>query len=132
MATQYGTPSRITVAKVLLIIGLLAVTYLGLAFVPPYLAYWRADAVLHDEATRLRQRRSDSQTWEQLAWESARRLRDRLVKLLKVEQQDLHVSVRREKRVIDIQVEWKAQARFLFTSKTKVLRFKREVRTEKN
>jgi hypothetical protein len=130
MATQYGKPSRITLAKVLLTLSLLAVVYLGYAFVPPYARYWSADSVLNDEASKVYQRRGQTDGWDKIQWEAARRIRGRLEGALKVDPRDIYVAVEREKDAFVIKTRWKAEAKFLFIGKSKVLNFQREIRTE--
>jgi len=130
MATQYGKPSRITVAKVLLTAGLLAAVYFGIAFIPPYARYWSADEVLRDEASRVYQRRNQTDGWDKIQWETARRIRSRMEGTLKVDQRDIFVTLERQKDAFVIKVKWLAQAKYPFIGKSKALTFTREIRTE--
>ena len=130
MPTQYGQPSRITLAKVLLTLGLAAAVYLGFAFIPPYARYWSADSVLKDEGSKVYQRRNEKEGWDRIQWETARRIRSRLEETLKVDQRDIFVTLAREKDAFVIKVKWKAHARYPFIGKSKVLTFEREIRTD--
>ena len=126
MATKYGQPSRITTAKVVLGLGLLAVVYLGFTFVPPYARYWRVHNLMREERSRVYVRRSEAESWERVESEATKRIRARLEEVLKLDPKDIHLTLKRETQVFVIKVEWDDVARYPFTSKTKPLHFSRE------
>jgi hypothetical protein len=127
--THYGQPSRISVAKVLLVSGLAAGVYFGVTFLPHFWRSFGVAEILEDESSKLYSKRRLKEGWEQVEWDAKKSITDRLKDRLKVEGDDVRVLVQKKGNELLIRAQWLAHARYPFTGKTKDLRFVREVRT---
>ena len=117
----------ITLPKILLLVGAAVLVYFGFVFVPPYYRYWKATSILKDEAAKAYSKRNQKDGWTEIEWQIHRRVRDRLLKVLKVEPGGLTVQVEKRRKDIMIKAAWTAYAVYPFIGKRTRMRFTEEV-----
>ncbi len=122
-------PSRITLAKVLAVIALLAMVYFGWVFIPPYYGYYRAASIMRDESSKAYSLRHQKAGWAELESKIHRRVRNRLSDILAIPSDQLSVRVQKKPNHIVISAHWSVYARWPFLNKRSLLKFKQEVNT---
>jgi len=125
----YKSPRKITLAKVLVVVGLLAVVYLGATFIPPYYAYYRASSVMKDESSKAYSLRHQKAGWAETESKIHRRVRDRLQEVLGVPSEHLSVRVKKMPKHIVITADWSVHVKWPLVGKTTRLKFNEEVKT---
>lgn len=108
---KYKKPGRISSAKIIIVIVLLAAVYLTIAFLPPYYRYWKAQPLIKEETNKaysLRHR----ENWDDEARAIEKRLKAALVSLTKVDEETMHVKVVRTKTHIRVRAKWVAKASY--------------------
>ncbi len=127
--STFKAPRKITLAKVLVVIGLTAMVYFSIIFIPPYYSYYRASTVLKDESSKAYSRRHQKEGWAATEIKIHRRVRDRLLSTLKIPSEQLTVRVNKKPKHIVITASWSIYAKWPLLRKTSHLKFKETIET---
>lgn len=127
--STYKTPRKITPAKVLAVVALVAAVYFGAAFIPPYYGYYRASSIMKDESSKAYSLRRQKSGWAEIESKIHRRVRDRLLDTLKIPSEQLTVRVNKKPKAIVITADWSVYVKWPFLKKVTRLTFKEKIKT---
>lgn len=114
-------------AKALLVLVPPALIYLGFAFAPPYLRYMKARSILNNAGSESYSLRSDRHRWYEVIEDIRRDLREKLIKALRVADNDLELEIKKTDHKIRIMAEWVDEAGYPLTGKSARLKFSYDV-----
>ncbi len=126
---SYNKPRKITLAKVLVVAGLVALTYFGATFIPPYYSYYRASSIMKDESSKAYSLRHQKAGWTEIESKIHHRVRDRLLETLKIPNEQLTVRVQKKPKHIIITASWSIYVKWVLVKKTTHLKFKETITT---
>ena len=117
-------PRKITLAKLLTLVGILSAVYFGFTFVPPYWRYYQAKEVMAEGANKGYSHRRQGDEWDEIRDKMMHEVRVALENHLKVEPSDLHVEMTHKKGDAIIKASWTDRTKWPFLSKRTALKFK--------
>ena len=126
----YKQPRKITLPKIVVVVGIIAAIYFGLIFIPPYYSYYRATSIMKDEGSKAYSLRHQKEGWVELENKIHRKVRNRLLDTLKIPSEQLTVIVKKLQKSIKIHAEWTVYARWPIVGKESKLHFKETVNTD--
>lgn len=120
-------PRRLTLPKVLLLAGIAAAVYFGLAFFPPYWGYYRADTVMAEQTDKGWSKRRQDDDWADIRLKIRAEIRGKLLEVLKIPTRDLYLDVSMEGRVIHVKARWTTYAKWPLVGKRTRLKFSKSI-----
>ena len=120
---KHTNPRRITLTKILVVIGIALVVYFCVTFVPPYWRYYQAKETIVEAANRGYSTRRQDDEWEEIHAKMHRQLLNALTQHLKVERDVIDLKLDLKKRRIYISAKWTTYAVWPFIGKRTKLTF---------
>lgn len=120
-------PRRITLSKILLVVGVVSVTYVAITLFPPYWRYYKTSSLLAEESQKAYSRRRPQHTWSQIQSTIHTHVKTRLLEMLKIPERDLHLEVEKKEGNIYITATWKTMATWPLIGKSTTLKFSEKV-----
>jgi hypothetical protein len=127
--STFKAPPKITLAKVLVASGLVALVYFSILFIPPYYRSYRASSVLQDESSKTYSRRHQKADWSEVENKIQSRVRKRLLSTLKIPRTQLKVRIQKKPNHMVITASWSVYAKWPLLNKETRLEFNETVKT---
>ena len=126
---KHRSPRRITLPKILLALLLLSGVYFGIAFFPPYWAYYRADTIMAEHTREMWSRRRQDDDLVDMRMKIRNRVVKELLGVLKIPRRDLFVEVTMKDgdRYVQVEARWTAYAVWPLVGKRSRLRFSKRI-----